>query len=383
MKSLLGILIKSVLALVVFFGIALLALSFFANPERLKPYAIQYVQDKFQRTLSVGDISWRVFPKLGLSLDNVTLSDTPAFGNANFAAMKSVSVFVDTLSLLAGHVNVKTVEFVDVKANLKTTAAGVNSWDDLATSPTSDTKADSAEKAQASGGKGLSISDLSFNIEKIEIQNGEFNYVDDRAKSTYKITELNFQGENISTDKAFPVSMSFGLSSSSPAVTGKISAKASLKVPMKNGAVDKSGVTLEGTVDIPSINLQGIKISSLKAPVKVANRVLKLNGMTASFYGGSLGGNATIDSSSVPTKVSVDYNLKGVQMGPMLKDTGSKDTITGTLTMKGNVSFNTSADKKQTMRTLDGQGQMEVKNGVLKGVGTCLFLRDGIKFDQS
>lgn len=393
MKSIIGILLKIILTLVVIGALAFFALSYFANPERLRVYAVDYVNQKYQRTLALGDIHWRVFPKLGISLDDVSLSDSALFGKKTFASMKTISVFVDTMALLRGHVDVKTVELVDLKANLKTNVQGVNNWDDLASTPTTvktpapvstgkSAKASKVEPAVASSAtdasdKGLSITDLTFNIEKIDIKNGEFNYKNDKEGATYKIKDISFEGQDIALDQSFPVSLKFAISSSAPAMAATVSAKAQLKIAMKNGAFDPSGVTLNGTVDVPSLSMQGLTITSLKAPVAMANNVIKLDSMSAAFYSGTLGGTATIDASTVPTRVALNYDVKGVQMGPMLRAMGSKESFTGTLNMKGNIGFKSAAVKKQMMQSLDGKAKMNIQRGMLKGVDLAYFYSVG------
>ena len=380
MKSILGIVIKLILTLLVLGGIALGALSYFANPERLKPHVIDYVNTKYQRTLAVGDIHWRVFPKLGLSLDDVSLSDNALFGKKSFAAMKTVSVFVDTMGLLRGHVNVNSVELVDLKANLKTNVQGVNSWDDLGAAPakTPATKtAPVVTEAKDTDSKGLDISNFSFNIEKIEITNGEINYKNDKEGATYKVSNISFTGENVALDKAFPVTLKFALSSSAPDVAANVSADAMLKVILKDGAYDPNGVTLDGKVDIASLRMQGLKMASLKAPVKMNAGVITLSPISAAFYGGNLGGDATIDTSTIPSKIAANYDMKGVQIGPMLKDMGGKDSFTGTLNMKGNIAFKSSAVKSQMMQSLGGKAKVNVQNGVLKGVDLGYFYAMG------
>jgi AsmA protein len=109
----------------------------------------------------------------------------------------------------------------------------------------------------------------------------------------------------------------------------------------------------------------------------MAAGVIKLNPISAAFYGGTVGGNATIDASNVPTRVAVNYDLQGVNMGNLLKDMNGKDTMTGTLNMKGKLAFNTSPQKKQMLQSVNGDGQMNLKNGVIKGIDLPYFYAMG------
>lgn len=381
MKSLFRAILKVLLTLTILGVIGFFALSYFANPERIKPYVIDYVNQKYQRTLALGDVHWRMFPRLGISLDDVSLSDNAVFGKKTFASMKTISIFVDTMALLRGHVDVKTIQLVDLKANLKTNVQGANNWDDLSTTPKASNNKETKKSAEAtkasSTSKGLAISDFTFNVEKIDIKNGEFTYVNQKEGATYKVKDIAFEGENIALDKAFPIALKFSVSSSAPSMAATISAKAQLKVAMKNGAFDSSGVTLDGTVEMPTATMQGLTMTSVKAPVSMANNVIKLNNMTAAFYGGSLAGTANIDATSVPTRVALNYDVKGVQIGPMLKAMGSKESFTGTLNMKGNIGFKSSAVKKQMMQSLDGKAKVNIQHGVLKGVDLAYFYAMG------
>lgn len=370
MKKFFSILLKTFATIIVLACVGILVLSYYANPERIKPMVVSHVMKQYNRNLEIGSISWRVFPRLGISLGNIKLSNSPAFGTGNFAAFKNISVFVDTLSLLSGKLNVNTISVAAPSANLQTDKAGKNNWSDLMEGPTPTPKIIpvATEPAPAATSTSSMMDSFEFNIESVEITDGAFNYVDDKTGEKVQLSDLTFKSEGVALNKPFPVKLKFKVDSNAPEVKADVDADVTMQVAAKNNSYNLGAITLDGTLAIPNLQAQGLKLSALKSQVSVKNSNISLTDMTANLYGGTFSGAASINAAQDPADVKVNYNLRGTDIAPLLKDLNGDSSFSGKLNMKGDLRFRSFTQKKQMMQSLNGAANMNIDGGVLKGI---------------
>lgn len=368
MKKVLSRSFKILGAVLVLFLLAFFLLTYFMSPERIKPMLISTVQEKYQRTLALGDMRWKLFPRVGLSLSDVSLSNNPTFGDGVFAAFKNITIYVSTMDLLRGHVDVKTMTLADAQANLKTNKEGVKNWQDLMQVAAVDATATPEGAKRAPVQEKSGYRDFSFNIESIEIKDAAFSYQDEKTGEAYEITKLNFNSKNVAFNQAFPVDLSFDLSSNAPQLKTRVSATATMRVNSKDNHYDLSSVVMEGKVSIPSLLANGLTVTNITAPLKAEAGVISLSPIEAKFYGGTLGGGLKINSNEDPAGIVVNYDIKNAQMGPFLRDMGSDENITGALTVKGDLRFRSYPEKKQLMSSLNGGANIYIGNGTLHGL---------------
>lgn len=358
--------------------LTLFALGYFFNPERLKPLAVDYVKEHYNRTLEVGNVRWKLFPRLGISLSDVALSNNPTFGDGVFASMNSATVFVKTMSLLGGKVDVTTLELNGAKANLQTNNAGVNSWDDLVQAPngqaqTTKTSADAPVAAE----KTEDVSGFEFNIQSIEIVDGAFTYEDKKTGEKYDISDFNFSSKNVALNQDFPVDLKFKVASNAPELKATIQAKATMQVAAKNNEYDLSAITLNGDISMPDLSASGLKITQFKSPVKVENSVINLSGISAQLYGGTLGGDVVLDATKQPASVKVKYDIRNADIGPLMRALDVNQSFTGRLNMAGNLSFRGYPDDKQLTQSLNGTANVNIDKGTLHGVDLAFWYAVG------
>ena len=87
------------------------------NPNEYKPFIIQAVKDKKQRTLKLdGDIKMFFFPSIGADLGKVSLSEFKS--DKEFVAIDSVRVSLALLPLLSKQVVVNELGISGLKASL-------------------------------------------------------------------------------------------------------------------------------------------------------------------------------------------------------------------------------------------------------------------------
>lgn len=90
-----------VLLLIVVAGLALAALYYFIDPNKLKPAIIAKVKNETGYTLSIdGNLNWTLYPRLAIYVPNMTLTES---GHSKpFADLQNIKMAADTMQLLRG-----------------------------------------------------------------------------------------------------------------------------------------------------------------------------------------------------------------------------------------------------------------------------------------
>ena len=132
MGRLLKIILSVLAAVILLVIIAVIALPFFINPNDFKPEIQSAVKENTGRDLTIkGDLELSVFPWLGVSTGELTLSNAAEFTGTNFAQIKSSHVKVKLLPLLSKKLEVSRIELIGLDLYLAKNKQGLTNWDDL------------------------------------------------------------------------------------------------------------------------------------------------------------------------------------------------------------------------------------------------------------
>ncbi len=123
----------SILATVILLVIiAAVALPFFIDPNDFKPEIQTAVKDNTGRELTInGDLELSVFPWLGISTGELTLSNAAGFTGSHFAKISESHVKVKLLPLLSKKLEVSRIELKGLDLYLAKNKQGISNWDDL------------------------------------------------------------------------------------------------------------------------------------------------------------------------------------------------------------------------------------------------------------
>lgn len=128
MKKIIKYSLITVVSLIILIAIALVLLITVVNPNRFKPFIEKAVYQSTGRTITLaGDISWKLYPNLGVNVKQVTLSNPKGFSESNFVAVNSADVSVALIPLLSHHIVVKTLAIDGLNLALLQ-KNGVNNW---------------------------------------------------------------------------------------------------------------------------------------------------------------------------------------------------------------------------------------------------------------
>ena len=128
MKKLIKYTLYSILGIVAVVAIAVVLLVTVVNPNRFKPFIVKAVYQSTGRTIALdGDISWKIYPNLGVNIKQVALSNPSGFSESNFMTLNSADVSVGLIPLLSNHIVVKTLAIDGLNLAL-IKQNGVNNW---------------------------------------------------------------------------------------------------------------------------------------------------------------------------------------------------------------------------------------------------------------
>ena len=128
MKKFIKYSLITIVSLVVLVAVAVVLLVTVVNPNRFKPFIAKAVYQSTGRTIALnGDISWKIYPNLGVNIKQVRLSNPSGFSESDFMSVNSADVSVALIPLLSNHIVVKTLAIDGLNLGL-IQKNGVNNW---------------------------------------------------------------------------------------------------------------------------------------------------------------------------------------------------------------------------------------------------------------
>ncbi len=206
--------------------IALILLVTVVNPNRFKPLITDQVKKTTGRDLTIdGDLSWTLFPSLGVKVGHLELSNPSDFKEKTFAEINSMTVSVKIMPLLKGHVKSSGISLNGLKLFLITNADGKTNWADLQNSSEKNTTP-SSSTSMARAPMGLAVAG-------VDISNAVISWQNEKTKQYYDIQKFDFHAKDVSLLEPFPFSMSFEFSGKNPVISGQVSMTSNVSINLE------------------------------------------------------------------------------------------------------------------------------------------------------
>lgn len=214
--KLLKIIAYSVGALVLLIIIAGGSLVLFVDPNRFKPIITAQVMKYTGRQLTIdGNLSWALFPYLGIKVGHVVLNNPAEFSQKTFAEINRVVVSVKVLPLFRAKVESSGIIIDGMKLNLIKAANGHNNWTFQTTaSPQKAANANVEEQAS------LNKASVAIAVSGIDISNAEINWINEQTKLNTSIKNFSLHAKEINLIHPFPLSIVFDFVNNNPAASG-------------------------------------------------------------------------------------------------------------------------------------------------------------------
>ncbi|ANN65370.1 AsmA family protein [Bordetella bronchialis] len=233
-------------------GLAVFLLTF--DPNAYKDRLQAWVQERYHRTLTIdGDIEATLFPRLGLTLQGVSLSEPDS--KETFAAMETARMSVAIWPLLSRNVVVDHASFSGVKARVVRDKQGrLNFQDLLGGEPASAEPSTPAEPQEP----GRPASAPRIDIAGLDIKDGEIQLQDDATGRALAISQLNASTGRVRIDEPFDASVSAHIEGSTPRFNTDIAGKAVVRMNPQARRYEARKLDLKASGDLPGAHARNL-----------------------------------------------------------------------------------------------------------------------------
>src|SRR6266446_3557742 len=358
------------------------------DPNRYKDDIERMAMERTGRTLRLqGELKLVLFPSLGAGVGGVTLSERGS--QREFVSLQSARASVKLLPLLHGQVIVDALRVSGLKAEIVRNKDGTHNFSDLlegrpekpapkkkdqSTPVVFDIAGVDIDRAavayrDASTGQEISLSDLELHTGRIAGNaQGKIEFAD--LDFTASLDESNIKGKLEMARTAQPY-YRFDLDIDRLNLDRYLAAGEN----KPDAAVDLSGLkglNAKGQLQVVALQVQGLKLSKLKAQLKAAGGRAEINPHSASLYEGELSGALSLDGNA--NRIALKETLSKVSVGPLLRDVAHQDRLEG----KGSVALELAAagaTASAMKRSLAGTAQVRLRDGAIKGIDIAGLLR--------
>lgn len=353
-------------------------LTMFFDLNNFKPQIVDAVKKQTGRDLQIkDDLSWSVFPSIGIKLGGISLSNPENFSPASMLDVNEAVANVALMPLFSQQIEVDLLKLDGLTLNLVTQKNGKTSFDGLTGEGVSEPAGDTA--SSTNGDNQISLQTL--NIGGIELTNTNINLIDMATDTSQTFSLKSFTLGQFSLGKFADFAYEFAatlpdmqLASSGQ---GKIQVDQALKhitindftmshnaqgdsLPKKSVTVDMT-TQLQMALDAQTIELQLTKLSAMdiaatgKVDVNYGNSVPKI-AMTLDV--GDIDVDALLPQESA-TEESVTEDVTEST------STSSEPDLSALKTVDLTVKLSAKSIKVSNMLTQNWQMNMAIKNGIL------------------
>lgn len=364
-------LIKWLLWLLLFLVVVAVGGAFFlvykVDPNDFKPQISQQVESATGRKLIIaGDLSWRFYPWVGVTLNDFSLSNREGFMPETMLEAEQADIQVKLLPLISKQLEIGKIKLQAPTLNLSMNAQGESNWGDLSESTDSETPAKPEEAA------GIVLGSLL--IQGVDISAGEIDWDDRQAGQVYHLSDFDLStgtikpGEPVVFDLAGKVKGSALPDIAAIKLNGALwvsEALDQIKLDSLHGELGMADIKADADIVSLSFGVDSGKLLASNVLAKASSNMgaadIKLNTLNFDVNSGALavdtfGGELSMDQVSADIDAqSVTYNLNSAKAGvATLKYSGQYELfpIQGEANeIQFDVNANTLALAKQSVRS--------------------------------
>ncbi len=134
-------------------------------------------------------------------------------------------------------------------------------------------------------------------------------------------------------------------------------------------------LNLDGKFKAGLIKVANAKLTDLKVGVKAKEGIINVTPLSANLYKGHFAGNAKMDARRDSPLLSVSYDLKNLQAGPLLQDVAGVDRISGAARSSAKITAR-GLEPSDLKKSLNGTANFMFEDGALKGINVGRLIRN-------
>lgn len=364
MRKLIKIIFGLVILSVVLIAAGGALLGMFFDPNDYKAEIAKATQEQTGVELKIGgDISWSVFPWIGLTVNQIH-ANYP--GQDTLANLNKAQISVKLPALLSGNVEMSSVVIDGLSLNITKDKQGKFSWD----------KSDSQQKntSESSASATTSTNVPLFNIESVQVKSANIRYLDEQTAQEYQLTNVNIESGRITNREQFPLSIGFNLvqlANGSKTLEGAAFLKGDISLDTDQQKYKFQSV--EGNISVQNGQNYDVTINT-SATIDLKNNTAEVDTWSAALSALKINGKLMISDLNA-MKYNGTLTIAPFALNPLLKSFGQAEVQTQDSNALQNISvistFNgdTSAIKTSSLSlkldqtTLDGSAGVNFDSG--------------------
>jgi AsmA protein len=138
-----------------------------------------------------------------------------------------------------------------------------------------------------------------------------------------------------------------------------------------------SGLDVDGRLRVSDLRMAGLTFSDASVGVLVRTGRLRLNPLTAGFYGGTYNGDVALDGSGAVPVISLDETIDSITLARLLGDLADHESLSGLA--KGHLRLTgRGATSAEVLGSLNGELGLSLSDGALEGINVWHEIRKGM-----
>ena len=334
------------------------------DPNDYREQIQTVVKEKTGRDLAInGDLSLSLFPWIGISLNDVSLSNAVGFKTEPFAKIQEADVKVKLLPLLSQHVEVSTVVLKGMSLNLEKNQAGKTNWDDMLQSST---EPDATQGKPTEQSSTLAMGAIA--IEGLQIVDANITWDDASQDKHYALAGLDLTTDALSLGSPMGIELALTVNSRKPKAKLGLKLNGDLVINSTFDKFDFQGMTLvlDAAGNAVPEGAMTIEMTSHLIADLSAEGSLTLNPLTIKFDDSTLSGNAAVNHFAKPS-IQFDLAVDAINLDryrPKPADTESSAQTTPVAPPSAALAL----IPVQTLRDLNIEGIFKAQSLILKGL---------------
>ncbi|MFQ2551028.1 AsmA family protein [Aeromonas caviae] len=257
MKKIIYILLGLALAAVV----AIAALVSLIDPNQFKPQLVEQVRKSTGRELVIqGDIGWRFWPSLGLSLEKVALRNPAGFAEPDLVRFTRGEASVGLLPLLSHKLEIGKVTLSGAHLFIQTRADGSSNLSDLLKASAEPKGEATSEPAATTPPPANDKQPWQISLQGVELQQASALVQDDRNGTVSRLEQLDLNLGQLAVDQWVPVTLAAKGAQGELAFDLKGSAQ--LKLASDASRSELKDVALAGSLSEPTQRLDAFTLKA-------------------------------------------------------------------------------------------------------------------------
>jgi len=136
------------------------------------------------------------------------------------------------------------------------------------------------------------------------------------------------------------------------------------------------GQDIQGQLEVGTLQMAGLEFSDARVGILIRNGKLRVNPLTAGFYGGRYSGDIVLDSSTTVPRISINENIDSVAFHQVVADLVESESLSGT--GMGHVRLSGRGESSSAMlSSLEGDVGLTLVEGALEGINVWYEIRRG------